>query len=71
MSNVKETNTMSYIEHANFIYENTRYLIDHSTNIDGKMMYALWLKISDTYKTCVNEFNTFDEAKYIADLCEM
>ena len=69
---------MSYIEnsnfiyeHTNYVYENTRYLIDHSTNIDGKMMYALWLKISDTYKMCVNEFNTFDEAKYIADLCEM
>ena len=58
-------------EHTNCVYENTRYLIDHSTNIDGKMMYALWLKISDTCKTCVNEFNTFDEAKYIADLCEM
>ena len=62
---------MSYIEHTNYVYENTRYLIDYSTNIDGKMMYSLWLKISDDFKTCVNEFNTFDEAKYIADLCEM
>ena len=62
---------MSNSQQTNYVYENTRYLIDHSTNIDGKMMYALWLKISDTYKTCVNEFNTFDEAKCIADICEM
>ena len=62
---------MSYIEHTNFIYENTRYLIDRSTNIDGNMNYALWLKISDTHRFVVREFDSFDEAKYIADLCEM
>lgn len=57
--------------HTNFIYENSRYLIDHSTNIDGEMAYALWLKVGDNLRTCINEFKKFDEAKYIADLCEV
>lgn len=63
--------TNDTVEHTNFIYENSRYLIDHSTNIDGEMTYALWLKIGSGLRTCINEFKTFDEAKYIADLCEV
>ena len=51
------------------ILENKRYLVEYSSNIDGYMMYAIWLKISDCCPPVfVKEFKTMQEAEHYVRL---
>lgn len=51
------------------VLENKRYLVEYSSNIDGDMVYVVWLKICACCPPVfVREFKTMQEAEHYVRL---